>query len=478
MSQPRTRRLVLGALGGGLCAVLVAAGVTYEGSGPPARVLGQTILATGTDACTTHNICISSTGISGGDLRPNGVSHGLAITFQNPLNVPVTVLELDVALTAGMTNPVGTCDATAFEVGSTSFNSASPPLAKILNPTMPSTGGPVPFSVPAASSSGLGSNTYNTTMTMNNSVHNQDSCQGLTMTLSYTATNQYSAQTQTALSAKSPAVWGQPTTLTANLTPATPVTPTAGHPGVPGDGTVIFYQCSTSACSPSPSLTTVGSGPVASGKASTSVTLTPSTVPTTDYFLAAYTPGSGDTDWVPSTTATETVFSLPVGYSSTISGNQSGLTVGFGQTVYVTSTGKVSGSATVQNGGVLYISGTVTGGLTIQPGGSVYLSSGTVTGGVKATSGFNTFSMCGASSVTGGLQLSSGTGPVTIGNPTSCRANSITGGLTLTSNAGKVIVGGNSITGGITCSGNSNIGDGGNQNKVSGPRSGQCTGTF
>lgn len=161
-----------------------------------------------------------------------------------------------------------------------------------------------------------------------------------------------------------------------------------------------------------------------------------------------------------------------------------GLTVTAGQVDCITSPGKVTGGITVQSGGALVIN----------PGGSV-------TGGVKAAGGATQVFLCGAN-ITGGLSIANATGPIEIGG-SQCAQNSITGGLTLTGNTGGLEVIGNHVTGGYTISGNkgsspqlveSNTGTGGmtctsnvpavsdggpsTANSVTGPKSGQCAGSF
>ena len=172
-------------------------------------------------------------------------------------------------------------------------------------------------------------------------------------------------------------------------------------------------------------------------------------------------------------------------YAGCVSGNQGRMTVKRGETDCVSSTGKVNGGITVGAGGSLIL----------QPGASV-------NGGIKESSGATQNLFCGAR-ITGGVSINGSTGSIVIGNGGYCTGNSITGGLVLTNNTEGLQVIGNNVTGGytinrntsssaqlvesntgsggMTCSGNvPKLSDGGasTANSVTGPKTGDCAGSF
>ena len=306
---------------------------------------------------------------------------------------------------------------------------------------------------------------------------NQDNCKNGSFNFTISGAAQYTANTQVVLVATpSPATWGQAVTLIATVSAATPV---QSAPSRTPYGTGTFYECTNAACTTNLKL---GSGALnSSGVATISYRFYPSSA-TTYNLYAVYTPPSGSTDWAGSQSSQ---VPLSVGFTSTVSSSRGGgLTVKSGQTVYITSTGKVTGGVTVQSGGGLVVSG------------------GTISGGLNATAPVG-ISLCGAV-VSGGATISGSTGPVIIGYGSSCAGNSFPGGLTVNSNTGGVLIIGNNVTGGMTVNSNSgptpssvqtvqantisgglacasnvaSLSNGGFPNSVSGSRSGQCAGTF
>ncbi len=119
-----------------------------------------------------------------------------------------------------------------------------------------------------------------------------------------------------------------------------------------------------------------------------------------------------------------------------LSGGFSGpLNVKSGESVELTSTGKISGPVTVESGGELNVEGgTISGPVTANKATSLRLCDATISGAVTATSG---------------------SGPVVIGEGNSgCSANTISGPVTVTANKEGVVVNGNVVSGSLTVTGN------------------------
>jgi len=163
-----------------------------------------------------------------------------------------------------------------------------------------------------------------------------------------------------------------------------------------------------------------------------------------------------------------------------------GVTVAGGKTTCVTSGGSVSGGITVKPGGALILmGGNVSGGITSNSASWIDICSSTVTGGVTISGSTGAVligagSSCAGNSVSGGLAITNNTGGIEI------FSNSVTGGMTITGNSGPSAgslqyVEGNHFSGGLTCSGNAaGLSDGTPPvpNTGSGPRTGQCVGSF
>jgi hypothetical protein len=114
---------------------------------------------------------------------------------------------------------------------------------------------------------------------------------------------------------------------------------------------------------------------------------------------------------------------------------KSSLVVKAGETIELSSTGKISGSVTVE------------------PGGAFDAEGGTISGTVKAN-GAALLRICGGK-ISAGVEVINSRGPVTIGEGTSgCSAGSITGAITLTGNMQGVTVDGLTHSGTLTVSGN------------------------
>ena len=448
-----------------LPALIMAGGLLVFGSageGPFGHANGTEthpgmILASG--SCGGPSFCVTSP-TPGPVLYPGAAASSLPLTFSNPLSVPIRVYSLAVSFTN--TFPSG-CAASALQINGAGATGATP--AVTINLASPN------FSVPAASGSTPGTAVYPATLALSDNRGKQDACKNLALSMSYTASAYYTVTTSTALAVTtSPVVVDQPTTLKATVAPSS-----AGQSPV---GSVQFYQCasSTSGCT-----TAIGS-PVAVNGSGVAVTTTTFNSQGSYYLEAVFTP----TDSTNFTSSTSSITTATAGYSSCITASQNGgLTVASGQTICITSTGRVNGSVTVNSGGALIITG------------------GTVNGGVTASSGSTGINLCGAS-VNGGVTVTYATGPVVIGSPTACAGNTIKGGVTVANDTGGVTVNGNSVSGGVTVSNNSgpssssiqnldgntisggltcggnvaSLSNGGKPNSVSGSRSGQCAGSF
>ena len=436
----------------GVLAGLMVSGSTSHGAGSApggtphssASSLSGVVFTSASSTFTITGSVYSSPTCSGAPaLLYPGVTRCEVFSVTNSMTVPITVQTITTTLAStGLPAQCGLSNLTLPK-----FQAGVSGAAFVVLPGKTATSPGVPISLEDSHSS-------------------QNLCAGTTYQFSFSGTATYTDSTSTVLGASPSApTYGQSVTFTGTVTGDNPNSDTT----VPA-GTLSFYSCSSAtACNPSAS-TLLGTGAFSGGKA----TFSTSSLPLGASYVEALYPGSS-TDYLASTSGILTVI---VGYDTIVSGNQNGsLTVGPGQAVEISSSGKVNGSATVQSGGILYLDGgTVNGGLTVQSGGALSASGGSVNGSVSV-SGAKTVSLC-AATVSGGLSVTNSTGPVVIGNPTACAGNTIKGGLTLTNNTNGVTVSANNITGGLACSGNAGLTDASTKNTVSGSRSGQCTGNF
>lgn len=270
------------------------------------------------------------------------------------------------------------------------------------------------------------------------------------------------ASTTTVLTAPSTSQFGAPVLLSAQVAP---VSPGAGTP----TGTVTFYNGAT----------VVGSQPLAVSKSGADVAsaLVDGLQGGAQALSATY---SGDWGFLPSTgTGTDTVT-----FTKTISAPQTGaLVVGPGQSVLITSTGRVSGAVTVQPFGALAVQGgTITGAVSAAGSDGVTLCGATIGGALSVSASLGSVLMGGspacANTVSGSVSLAFNLGGLEIANTT------VKGAMTVAYNtdfAGQqngayppAQVAGNTISGALSCTGNvpPPIDDG--QPNTSASRSGQC----
>jgi hypothetical protein len=218
------------------------------------------------------------------------------------------------------------------------------------------------------------------------------------------------AATTTAVTqAPSPAVFGQPFTLTATVTPNAPAT------GAP-TGSVQFKNGSTNLGGP---VTLDGSG-----KAPLSV----SSLPPGTTITAVYT---GDTNFV--------------GSSGSI---QPAITAGR------VLTGSYAGNVTLSGGTWILNGANVSGALTVARGTSVAIIGSTVGGSMTATTP-GTITVCG-STIRSNLSVSGATGFVLVGDPgdDGCAVNHVLGSLSLTGSRAGVEATGNRVSQSMTFSNN------------------------
>jgi hypothetical protein len=311
-------------------------------------------------------------------------------------------------------------------------------------------------------------------------------CQNVTFPFSYSGTAAYTAATTTTVaSSANPSLFGSPVTFTATVT----ASPAAANPPA---GKITFYLCANPANlapgSPASACTTpVALGPATALDGSGQARLSTSGLPGGSYpVFARFTP-SDATSYAASASASITqavTFSKPC-----ITTTVPGFTVASGQSVCVTAPGRVTGPVTVNSGGALSVSGaTVSASLSSTGATALWFCGATITGSVSvsATTGFVMIGdggddgqpACAGNSVKSSVSLGGNTGGFEVAG------NTITGSASFTGNTGTgpywqdaaPEIEGNSIGGGLSCSGNSPAPtDGGQANKVSGPRSGQCS---
>jgi hypothetical protein len=405
-------------------------------------------------------------GLSGavGNLAP-GAATALVVTATNPYSVPITLT----SVTVSVPSVPATCPVSALTLDSIAFG-GSPAAVTVsgLSQVVPASGS-ADVSLPILLARGAA-----------------NGCQNVTYPFSYSGTAAYTAATTvTVASAANPSLFGNPVTFTATVT----ASPAAANPPA---GTVTFYLCANpanlapgapaSACTTSAAL-----GPATALGASGQASLSTRGLPSGSYpVFARFTP-SDATSYAASSSASITqaiTFSQPC-----ITTTVPGFTVPSGQSVCVAAPGKVTGPVTVNSGGALSLNGATVGA-------------------PISSTGATALWFCGAT-ITGSVSVSATTGFVVIGNggddgPSACTGNTVKASVSLGGNTGGFEVAGNQITGSVSFTGNTGTGpywqdaapeiegnsiggpldcpgnspapaDGGQANKVSGSRSGQCS---
>jgi hypothetical protein len=326
---------------------------------------------------------------------------------------------------------------------------------------------------PAEALNGSGQATYTTTAlalgsTVVFAVFSATDATSFSASSSTTVTQVVHQATTTLLltSAPNPSTFGQPVTISAQISPA------------PGPtGTVTFYLGT-----PSGSHSVLGTASLnAQGKATL---ITSSLPPGTDSLYGVY---GGDSNYVGSTSP---VISQMVGFPNACIN------------------GTINGGYVVKSDTAICITGKVNGGITVQARGALFLNGAVLNGGLTA-SGSTGLRFCG-STLNGAITITGSTGSIMIGDggdegPPGCAGNSInTTTLTLANNTGGLELAGNNMTGLVTLSGNTGVGptaedsspevegnsivgtlscstsntpaitDGGQHNTITGLKSGQC----
>jgi Bacterial Ig-like domain (group 3) len=189
-----------------------------------------------------------------------GATDCAVLTVHNNLSVPMTVQSLSTTIPSSSAG----CPVSDFSLPTFSGNLSVP-----ANGTVRTSGLPI---------------------SLKNTGTNQDACQGVTLTLAYSGTAQYTDATSAALTTPSTTpTAGQPVTFTATVTGAN-----ASNDSSPPSGTVTFNRCPNLSCNAPKALGTaaIGSNGVA--------TLTTSSLLPSDRYIQAVYPGSG-TDYTGST---------------------------------------------------------------------------------------------------------------------------------------------------------------------------------
>lgn len=396
-------------------------------------------------------------GLSGtvSGLAPGDTSAVLAITAANQFSVPITVTSITVSEPSAPTS----CPLSNLTLNGSAFG-GSPPAVTVggLAQVVPANGSAtvtVPILLARAAGNG---------------------CQNVTFPFSYAGTASYTATTATTLaSSANPSLLGSRVTFTATVT----ATPSAANPPV---GSVTFWLCpSGSSCTGAVAL-----GPAVAVNSSGQASLTVSGLPGGSFpVLASFSP-SDPTSYTGSKSATVTQV---VGFSKPcITTTVSGLTVNAGQSICVSSPGKVTGPVTVNAGGALSLTGAQLSSSLTANGANALLVCGTTVGGSVSASASTGFVMagdggddghpaCAGSTFKGSVSITKNTGGFEVA------ADKISGSASFTGNTGtgpywqdaSPEIEGNTISGSLSCSGNSPAPtDGGQPNTVSGPRSGQC----
>lgn len=450
----RTRTRLQTSVGALVAAALVAttALIVVSFNSTPASAL-----IPGTDFTITSTISSSSISQSAATLYP-GAQRYLWYNVSNPLTVSITVTSLSIL---AVTPPSG-CATSNLNYGRTTFSGF------LVVPASGTNSVSVPISL------------YDLPTSQNNASSSTENCVSKTFTFTFTGTAQYTALTTTVLTATpmSPAVAGQPVTLSAAVS-----TSTAG--ATTPVGSVIFYSCTSLTCATKTALGSAVSLSLNSSGIATTIT-SPATTGSY-YYEAIYTP-SNSTNFTPSTS--NVVFRLvnytnACGASGKINGSY---TVGSGQFIFANCS--VNGGVTVQSGGALFLQGaTVNGGVTSTNAGSLMICGSTINSGVTATgtTGFGLIGdggddgtpACAANTIKGGVTINNGKGGFEIAG------SSITGGVSVAGNTGTgpitedaaPEIEGNSITGALSCATSNSpvLSNGGQKNTVTGMKSGQCS---
>ena len=279
--KPERFRRTKSVVASGAIALVVAA-LTFGVSSAVLRPASSPFAASSGTAFTVSSAIYPSPACSGSTtLLYPGVTDCAVLTIHNNLTVPLTVQNLSTTIPSA---PAG-CPASNFDLPTFSGNLSVPASGSV-------------------STSGLPISLIDTHT-------NQDACQGVTVSFTYTGSAQYTDSTSTALAASPTApTSGQATTLSATVTGNN----AANDPSLP-TGTVTFNSCPTAACSSS---TALGTGTIGSGGVATLNTT--SLTQGTNYLQAVY--GGQGTDYSGSTSP---VLTLTVGAPVT-----SGATTGSG----------------------------------------------------------------------------------------------------------------------------------------------------
>jgi len=212
-----------------------------------------------------------------------GVRRCLVYTAHNPLHVPITVSSLSISRVTLTTQPrdpaLPACRTAELDLSRASFSGS--------------------LIVPA-----LGTSSVDETITLIDTVTNQDNCEAATFNFVYSGAATYTDTTTTSLtSAPNPSKSGRTVTFIAT------VTPTGSPPSNP-TGTVDFYLCRAVNCASTAMLGSVGIGK--DGQATYS---TPSLAVGTDLVEAVYK--SPTTDFTGSTSALVSQVVQPTMYPTT-----------------------------------------------------------------------------------------------------------------------------------------------------------------
>jgi hypothetical protein len=220
------------AVASGAIALIVAA-LTFGVSSAVLRPASAPLAATPGSAFTVSSAVFASPACSGPTvLLYPGVIDCAVLTITNNLSVPMTVQ----SLTATIPSPPAGCPASNFSLPTFNGN----------------------LTVPANGTARTGGQPISLIETGTN----QDACQGVTVSFSFSGSSQYTDATTTALAVSpSTPTTGQPETLTATVNGAN----AANDPSAP-TGAVTFNDCPTAACTSSTSL---GSGNIGSGGVAT-----------------------------------------------------------------------------------------------------------------------------------------------------------------------------------------------------------------
>jgi hypothetical protein len=388
--RPAARRT---ALKWGLLVAAAAGLVIALGGLAPHRSGSPRLVPADNTVCTT---CVSVAGPAANPvLYPGAAPSSIPVTFTNTTNGPIYVTQLQVgfsnAFTAGCpaSNFVvadKTPGASAGASGSTTTITYSPAQ------TIPAGG---TWTDSAA------------TLAMPDSHAGQDACQGLPLSMTYTAAANYTVLTTSTLGvASNPS--SDSATLTATVAPDIQPASAAHTPG-PNDGSVSFYSCSNNA-SASSCTTLLGTAtPNSSGVAVLSI---PAGSVGSYNLDAVYKPAD-PTNFVTSTSPVVT---------DTLSGCVNAQTAG---ATTILKTGQTyNGNYTVGSGSSLWLDGgTINGDVTVSGTGQFAATGGAVNGSVQSSGG--PVAMAGTT-VTGNVQQQNG--GLALGPATQIKGNAQAGG--------------------------------------------------